>query len=69
MLTQGDHKLKFTLIIHIIFSLILGYLTDEDNEIHMFSIPSNEEDVWEAHEKENIIFLSWIHTHPEYSSV
>ena len=28
-----------------------------------------EEDVWEAHEKENIIFLSWIHTHPEYSSV
>ena len=41
MLTQGDHKLKFTLIIHIIFSLILGYLTDEDNKIHMFSIPSN----------------------------
>ena len=25
----------------IIFSVILGYLTDEDNEIHMFSIPSN----------------------------
>ena len=29
----------------------------------------DEEDVWEAHEKENIIFLGWIHTHPEYSSV
>ena len=29
----------------------------------------DEEDVWKAHEKENIIFLGWIHTHPEYSSV
>ena len=38
MLTQGDHKLKLTWIIHKIFSLILGYLTNEDNEIHMFSI-------------------------------
>ena len=27
----------------------------------------DEEDVWKVHEKENIIFLGWIHTHPEYS--
>ena len=25
------------------------------------------EDVWEIHDKENIIFLGWIHTHPAYS--
>ena len=25
------------------------------------------EDVWETHEKENIISLGWIHTHPGYS--
>ena len=25
------------------------------------------EDIWETHEKENIIFLGWIHTHPKYS--
>jgi len=24
------------------------------------------EDVWDVHDKENIIFLGWIHTHPEY---
>ena len=46
MLTQGDHRLKLTWIIHKIFSLILGYLTNEDNEIHMFSIPSNEGVRW-----------------------
>ena len=27
----------------------------------------DEEDLWEAHEMENIIFLGWIHTHPEFS--
>jgi len=25
------------------------------------------EDVWDIHDKENIIFLGWIHTHPAYS--
>ena len=25
------------------------------------------EDVWEYHDKENILFLGWIHTHPGYS--
>jgi len=25
------------------------------------------EDVWDVHDKENIIFLGWIHTHPAYS--
>ena len=25
------------------------------------------EDVWKIHDKENIIFLGWIHTHPAYS--
>ena len=25
------------------------------------------EDVWNIHDKENIIFLGWIHTHPAYS--
>jgi len=24
------------------------------------------EDVWDVHDRENIIFLGWIHTHPEY---
>ena len=24
-------------------------------------------DVWEIHEKENLLFLGWIHTHPAYS--
>merc|ERR1719447_574616 len=24
------------------------------------------EDVWDIHDRENIIFLGWIHTHPEY---
>ena len=24
------------------------------------------EDVWDVHDKEGIIFLGWIHTHPEY---
>ena len=26
----------------------------------------NLEDVWDVHDRENIIFLGWIHTHPEY---
>eukprot|EP00090_Calanus_glacialis_P046494 TRINITY_DN9162_c0_g1_i1.p1 TRINITY_DN9162_c0_g1~~TRINITY_DN9162_c0_g1_i1.p1 ORF type:complete len:449 (+),score=183.73 TRINITY_DN9162_c0_g1_i1:173-1519(+) len=25
------------------------------------------EDVWDVHDKENIIFLGWVHTHPAYS--
>ena len=25
------------------------------------------EDVWDVHDKENIVFLGWIHTHPAYS--
>jgi len=25
------------------------------------------EDVWDTHDKENIIFMGWIHTHPAYS--
>lgn len=25
------------------------------------------EEVWDTHDKENIIFLGWIHTHPAYS--
>ena len=25
------------------------------------------EDVWDIHDRENIIFLGWIHTHPAYS--
>ena len=25
-----------------------------------------QEDVWDVHDQENIIFLGWIHTHPEY---
>ena len=25
------------------------------------------EDVWDVHDRENIIFLGWIHTHPAYS--
>ena len=59
MLTQGDHKLKFTLIIHIIFSLILGYLTDEDNEIHMFSIPSTKQSVpWNSGPRRQSIYFN-----------
>ena len=40
MLLQGELYLKVVPLDWIIFSVILGYLTDEDNEIHMFSIPS-----------------------------
>ena len=41
MLLQGELYLKVVPLDWIIFSVILGYLTDEDNEIHMFLIPSN----------------------------
>ena len=41
MLLQGELYLKVVPLDWIIFSVILGYLTDEDNEIHMFSIPSS----------------------------
>ena len=40
MLLQGELYLKVVPLDWIIFSVILGYLTDEDDEIHMFSIPS-----------------------------
>ncbi len=40
MLLQVELYLKVVPLDWIIFSEILGYLTDEDNEIHMFSIPS-----------------------------
>ena len=43
MLLQGELYLKVVPLDWIIFSVILGYLTDEDNEIHMFSIPSSQE--------------------------
>ena len=43
MLLQGELYLKVVPLDWIIFSVILGYLTDEDNEIHMFSIPSNSQ--------------------------
>ena len=38
MLLQVELYLKVVPLDWIIFSVILGYLTDEDNEIHMFSI-------------------------------
>ena len=41
MLLQGELYLKVVPLDWTIFSVILGYLTDEDNEIHMFSITSN----------------------------
>ena len=40
MLLQVELYLKVVPLDWIIFSEILGYLTDKDNEIHMFSIPS-----------------------------
>ena len=40
MLLHGELYLKVVPLDWIIFSVILGYLADEDNEIHMFSIPS-----------------------------
>ena len=41
MLLQGELYLKVVPLDWIIFSVILGNLTDEDNEIYMLSIPSN----------------------------
>ena len=41
MLLQVELYLKVVPLDWIFFSVILGYLTDEDNEIHMLSIPSN----------------------------
>ena len=43
MLLQGELYLKVVPLDWIIFYVILGYLTDKDNEIHMFSIPSSIE--------------------------
>ena len=41
MLLQGELYLKVVPLDWIIFSVILGNLTDEDNEIYMLSIPSS----------------------------
>ena len=43
MLLQGELYQKVVPLDWIIFYVILGYLTDKDNEIHMFSIPSSIE--------------------------
>ena len=43
MLLQVELYLKVVPLDWIIFSEILGYLTDKDNEIHMLSIPSSIE--------------------------
>ena len=44
MLLQVELYLKVVPLDWIIFSEIIGYLTNEDNKIHMFSIPSNDEE-------------------------
>ena len=45
MLLQGELYLKVVPLDWIIFSVILGNLTDEDNKIYMLSIPSSHGEV------------------------